>query len=126
MIRYKKVSKHSTATTRATAGSVGYDLYSAVDITLSARCCVLVPTDIALRCPNSVYPRVATRSNMACRFTDVGAGVIDIDYTGNVNVVMMNHSDQDMEVSQGQRITQFVLTRYEVPENCRGPIFQTD
>ena len=53
---------------------------------------------------------------MTCRFTDVGAGVVDIDYTGNVKVVMMNHSKQDIEVSQGQRIAQFVLAKYEVPE----------
>ena len=46
-LRYKKLSKHATVPTRATAESVGYDLYSAVGFTLSARCCVLVPTDIA-------------------------------------------------------------------------------
>ena len=110
-LRYKKLSKHATAPTRATAGSVGYDLYSAVGITLSARCCVFVPTVIALQCPKGIYSRVAPCSSMACRFTDVGAGVVDIAYTGNMKVVMMNHSDQDIEVSQGQRIAQFVLIR---------------
>ena len=123
-LRYKKLSKHATAPTRATAGSVGYDLYSAVGITLSAGCCVLVPTDIALQCPKGVYPRVAPRSSMACRFPDMGVDVVDIDYTGNVKVVMMNHSEQDIEVSQGQRIAQFVLTRYEVPETVEVQSFK--
>ena len=123
-LRYKKLSKHATAPTRATAGSVGYDLYSAVGITLSAGCCVLVPTDIALQCSKGTYPRAAPPSSMACRFTDAGAGVVDIDYTGNVKVVMMNHSDQDIEVSQGQSITQFVLTRYEVPETVEVQSFK--
>ena len=123
-LRYKKLSKHATAPTRATAGSIRYYLYSPVGITLSAGCCVLVPTDIALQCPKGVYPRVAPRSSMACRFTDVGAGVVDIDYTGNVKVVMMNHSEQDIEVSQGQRIAQFVLTRYEVPETVEVQSFK--
>ena len=100
-LRYKKLSKLATAPTGATAGSVGYDLYSAVGITLSARCRVLVPTDISLQCPQGVYPRVAPRSSMACSFTDVGAGVIYIDYTGNVKVVIMNHGEKDIEVSQG-------------------------
>ena len=77
--RYKTLSKHAAAPTRVTAGSIGYDLYSAVGITLSAGCCVLVPMNIALQCPNGVDPRLAPRSSMACRFTDVGAGVIDID-----------------------------------------------
>ena len=57
-LRYKKLSKHATAPTRATAGSVGYDLYLAVGITLSAGCCVLVPTDIALQCPKGVFPEL--------------------------------------------------------------------
>ena len=57
-LRYKKLRKHATAPTRATAGSVGYDLYSAVGITLSAGCCVLVPTDIALQCPKASIPEL--------------------------------------------------------------------
>ena len=77
-----------------------------------------------MQCPKGIYPRVAPRSSMACRFTDVGAGVVDIDYIGNVKVVMMNHSEQDIEVSRGQRITQFVLTRYEVPETVEVQSFK--
>ena len=123
-LRYKKLSKHATAPTRATAGSVAYDLYSAVGITLSAGYCVLVPTDIALQCPKGTYLRDAPHSSMACRFMDVGAGVVDIDYTGNVKVVMMNHSEQDIEVSQGQRIGQCILTRYEVPETVEVQSFK--
>ena len=116
-LRYRKLSKYATAPTRVIAGFARYDLYSAVGITLSAGCCVLVPTDIALQCPEGVYLEcLSPRSSLACRFTDVGAGVVDIDYTVNVKVAIMNHSDEDIEVSQGQRIAQFVLTGYEVPE----------
>ena len=123
-LRYKKLSKHATAPTMATAGSVGYDIYSAVGITLSAWCCVLVPTDIAFQCPKGIYPRVAPTASMACRFTDVGPGVVDIDYTGNVKVVMMNHTEQDIEVSQGQSIAQFILTKYEAPETVEVQSFK--
>ena len=91
--------------------------------TLSAGCCVLVPTDIALQCPKGVYPRIAPRSSLACIFTGVGTCVVDIDYTGNVKVIIMNQSDEDIKVSQGQRIAQFVLTRYEVPETVEVQSF---
>ena len=97
-LRCKKLSKHASARTRVTAGSVGYDLYSAVGITPSAGCCVLVPTGIALQCPKGIYARVTPHSSMAPRFADVGAGVVDIDYTEHVKVVMMNHSEQVPEV----------------------------
>ena len=36
----------------------------------------------------------------------------------------MNHSKQDIEVSQGQRIAQFVLTRYKVPETVEIQSFK--
>ena len=62
---------------------------------------------------------------MTCGFTDVGAGVVDIDYTENVKVAMTNHSDQDIEVSQGQRISQCVLTRYKVLETVEVQSFKS-
>ena len=114
-LKYKKLSENATAPNRATSGSLRYNLYSAVEITLSAGSCMLVPTDIALQPPPDVY-RSAPRSGLATKFTDVGAGVIDIDYIGNVKFVMFNHNDQDIEVLPGDYIAQFILTKFEVPE----------
>ena len=53
---------------------------------------------------------------MAMKNTDVGAGVIDIDYRGNIKVVLLNHSKVSLNISRDDRIAQFVLTRYETPE----------
>ena len=117
-LKYKKLSENAIAPTRATSGSVGYDLYSAVEITLSAGSCILVPTDIALQSPPGVYLRAAPRSGLPTKFTDVGAGVIDIDYIGNVKVVMSNRSDQDIKVLPGDHIAQFILTNLDVPETA--------
>ena len=55
---------------------------------------------------------VAPRSGLAHKhFIDVGAGVIDFDYRGNVGVILFNHSDVDFEVKRGDRIAQLVLER---------------
>lgn len=42
---------------------------------------------------------------------DVGAGVIDYDYRGNVGVILFNHSDQDFTVKVGDRVAQLILER---------------
>ena len=42
--------------------------------------------DITLQCPKNVYPRIAPGSSLAMKNTDIGAGVIDTDYRGNVSV----------------------------------------
>ena len=42
-------------------------------------------------------------------FIDVGSGVVDYDYRGNVGVVLFNHSEEDFVVSKGDRIAQLIL-----------------
>lgn len=46
---------------------------------------------------------------------DVGAGVVDRDYRGNVGVVLFNLSKTDYEVHQGDRIAQLIVERISTP-----------
>lgn len=48
-------------------------------------------------------------------FIDVGAGVIDQDYRGNVGVILFNHSDVDFDVKKGDRIAQLICERITYP-----------
>lgn len=52
----------------------------------------------------------------AKNFIDVGAGVIDEDYRGNVGVVMFNHADEIFEVKKGDRIAQLICEKIYYPE----------
>jgi len=47
---------------------------------------------------------------------DVGAGVIDHDYRGNVGVILFNHSSTDFKVSVGDRIAQLILERIAIAD----------
>ena len=40
---------------------------------------------------------------------NVGAGVIDVDYTGEVKVVIFNHSNEDAHIKRGDRVAQLIL-----------------
>lgn len=74
-------------------------------------------TDIQVQVPEGSYGRVAPRSGLAVKnFIDVGAGVVDEDYRGNLGVVLFNHSDLDFEVKKGDRIAQFICERIFYPE----------
>jgi|TARA_B110000977_G_scaffold165462_1_gene212653 dUTP pyrophosphatase len=58
-----------------------------------------VKTDLSIAIPKGTYARVAPRSGLAWKhFIDVGAGVVDYDYRGNVGVILFNHGDADFEV----------------------------
>ena len=72
----------------------------------------IVKTGISLACPPGTYGRIAPRSGLAVKkFIDVGAGVIDADYRGEVGVVLFNFGDEDFTVNVGDRVAQLVLEK---------------
>ena len=71
-------------------------------------------SEIAL--PPGCYGRIAPRSGLAIKkFIDVGAGVIDADYRGEVGVILFNFSDSDFMVNMGDRIAQLILEKNKTP-----------
>eukprot|EP00002_Diphylleia_rotans_P000526 TRINITY_DN10279_c0_g5_i1.p1 TRINITY_DN10279_c0_g5~~TRINITY_DN10279_c0_g5_i1.p1 ORF type:complete len:163 (-),score=39.27 TRINITY_DN10279_c0_g5_i1:227-715(-) len=117
VLKVKKLSEHATIPTRGSSKAAGWDLYSAYDYVVPARGKELVKTDIAIAVPPNTYGRVAPRSGLAWKnHIDLGAGVVDEDYRGNVGVVMFNHSDQDFKVSKGDRVAQLILERISLAD----------
>ena len=104
--------------TRGSDRSVGYDLYSSEDAIIPCQAGrALVGTGITIVLPDGVYGRVDTRSGLAVKHCiNVGAGVIDTDYTGEIKVVLFNHGEADFEIKKGDRIAQLVLERCETPQ----------
>ena len=90
---------------------------SAHDVTVPAKGKALAKTDLAIAVPEGTYGRIAPRSGLAWKhFIDVGAGVVDADYRGNVGVVLYNHSDVDFEIKAGDRVAQLVLEKIATPD----------
>uniref|UniRef100_A0A2K6FK35 Deoxyuridine 5'-triphosphate nucleotidohydrolase n=1 Tax=Propithecus coquereli TaxID=379532 RepID=A0A2K6FK35_PROCO len=116
-LRFARLSEHATAPTRGSARAAGYDLYSAYDYTIPSMEKTVVKTDIQIALPSGCYGRVAPRSGLAAKhFIDVGAGVIDEDYRGNVGVVLFNFGKEKFEVKKGDRIAQLICERIFYPE----------
>ena len=113
----KKLCYDAIVPTRGSDGAVGYDLYSSEDATVPCQAGrALVGTGITVVLPPGVYGRVAPRSGLAVKHCiNVGAGVIDPDYTGEIKVVLFNHGEKDFEIKKGDRIAQLVLERCETP-----------
>lgn len=131
MLVVKLLSEKAILPKQATSGSAGYDLYSAEDVIIPARGKAVVKTDIALVIPSGYYGRIAPRSGLAANYSiDIGGGVIDRDYRGNIQVIMFNHSDHAYLVGVRDRIAQLILeqhgilfveeTPYIMPDTERG------
>nr|KAF6391825.1 deoxyuridine triphosphatase [Pipistrellus kuhlii] len=116
-LRFVRLSEHATAPSKGSARAAGYDLYSAYDYTIPPMEKTLVKTDIQIALPSGCYGRVAPRSGLAAKhFIDVGAGVIDEDYRGNLGVVLFNFGKEKFEVKKGDRIAQLICERIFYPE----------
>ncbi|XP_056428252.1 deoxyuridine 5'-triphosphate nucleotidohydrolase, mitochondrial isoform X1 [Hyla sarda] len=117
VLRFAKLSEHAFTPTRGSARAAGYDLYSAYDYVIDSQDKAIVKTDIQICVPSGCYGRVAPRSGLAAKhFIDVGAGVIDEDYRGNVGVVLFNFGKEPFVVKKGDRVAQLICERIVYPE----------
>ena len=90
---------------------------SAYEYVVPAHGKVVALTDLQIAVPEGCYGRVAPRSGLAAKkFIDVGAGVIDFDYRGNVGVVLFNFGDEDFKVAKGDRIAQLICEKICYPQ----------
>ena len=102
--------------TRESPKAAGLDLYSAYDVIVPAIGNVLISTDLQIQLPEGFYRRIAPRSGLALQHhIDIGGGVIDQDYRGNLGVILYNHSDVPFAVSRGDRIAQLICEKIYYP-----------
>lgn len=105
----------------ATALSAGLDLRANLEegITLQPMERRLVPTGLSIALPEGYEAQVRPRSGLALKhgITLLNTpGTIDADYRGEIGVIMVNLSDTPFNISDGDRIAQLVIARYEQAE----------
>ena len=98
-LQIRLLTPNGKVLTRITSGAAGYNLYSSEDIKVPLRTRILVSTDIAIQVPPGPYGRIAPRSGLSVKNRiDIGAGVLDKDYRGQIKILLINHSDTEFLV----------------------------
>ena len=75
-----------------------------------------MPTGIYISIPNGYEAQVRPRSGLAIKHGVTvlnSPGTIDSDYRGEIGVILINHSEIDFKISNGDRIAQLVLSAYD-------------
>lgn len=76
----------------------------------------LLPTGLFMELPEGFEAQIRPRSGLAFKH-GIGIvnspGTIDADYRGEIKVLLINFSDQDFEIKNGDRIAQMVIARHE-------------
>ena len=103
---------HPKIPTRGSEKAAGWDLYASKSTIVPANGKAIIPTGIHIAIPDGYYGRIAPRSSMSWkRHTDIGAGVVDSDYRGEIGVVMFNHGNQDLDINLHDRVAQLVIEK---------------
>ena len=122
MIQIKVVNKgHQQLPAYATVQSAGMDLRANLDAPVVLRPFErrLIPTGLYIALPAGFEAQVRPRSGLALKhgITVLNTpGTIDADYRGEIKVCLVNLSQADFIVSDGERIAQMVIARHEQGE----------
>lgn len=99
----------------ATQGAAGMDLCACLEqsVRIPARSKVRIPTGIAIQLPSSdyvglVFPRSGIAAKHGINLAN-SVGVIDSDYTGEIQCVLFNQEEREYVIHPGDRIAQLVI-----------------
>lgn len=129
-LRIKKLTPDAHLPVKGSEHAAGYDLMSTAEVIVPPSGKALVPTGLAMAIPIGNYGRIAPRSGLAAKnFIDVGAGVIDADYRGEVKVLLFNFASTEFKVNPGDRVAQLIIEKYtrtEIEEVTEGDLDATE
>ena len=119
-IRIVNQSRHPLPS-YSTLLSAGMDLRAYLDepVRLTPGARVLVPTGLYISLPQGYEAQVRPRSGLALKkgITVLNTpGTIDADYRGEIGIIVVNLSQEDFIINDGERIAQMVVAQHETVE----------
>lgn len=105
----------------ATENSAGMDIRANLEnpITLQPLERTLVPTGLYIELPVGYEAQMRPRSGLALKqgITLINTpGTIDADYRGEIGVILINLSNQEVTIEHGERICQMIIAKYTQAE----------
>ena len=101
--------------TKAHHDDAGFDLYASRSAVIPPRSQAKVHTGIAATPPLGCYLRVADKSSIATIGLHVRGGIIDPSYTGEIIVLLFNHTDRQQIISKHFKVAQIIPEKISFP-----------
>lgn len=101
-----------------TIASAGMDLRANISeaVILKPLARAIIKTGLFIELPVGVEAQVRPRSGLAAKhgLTVLNSpGTVDADYRGEIGVILVNLSDTDFKIENGERIAQLVIAKHE-------------
>ena len=109
-------SKHHTPE-YSTSLSAGMDLRANLDeaVVMKPLQWALIPTGLFIELPEGYEAQIRPRSGLALR-KGISVlnipGTIDADYRGEIGIILINISEEEFVVNDGERICQMIISEY--------------
>ena len=112
---------HHPLPTYETVHAAGMDLRAFINTPVSIKPLerTIVPTGLFIELPAGIEAQVRPRSGLAAKkgVTVLNSpGTIDADYRGEIKVILVNLSNEEFVINDGERIAQLVIARHETIE----------
>lgn len=121
-IRIKRIDRSLPLPAYQTPGSVAFDIYSRIDMTIAPKTLSRIPTNLIIQTPHGymlvVAPRSSTPSKKGLSIPH-GIGIIDQDFCGpkdEINMQVYNFTEGEVSIQRGERVCQGVFVPIERAE----------
>ena len=121
--QFKKLNINAKIPEYGSKFAAGIDMFSSNEeiINIEPGQRKMIPTGLSMSYDNpNYYMRIAPRSGLTVKNSiDVGAGVIDFDYRGEIMIVLINNGSEDFIVHKNMKVAQMVPTYSISPMNVK-------
>lgn len=93
----------------------GLDLLSPIDIIVKPRSSVVIDTGVHVEIPDGCCGFLRSKSGLMVHHDITSDGTIDWGYNGSIRVKLFNHGEIPYPIHRGDKITQLVIVRIEIP-----------
>ena len=101
---------------QASTKVAGYDPYSVQTSTVKSNCILRINIGLKLQLPMNTYGYIASHNGLVVKYSvHTEGGVIDPDFTGELQVILHNFGTSDFTVYKCDRIAQLILEQFESP-----------
>jgi dUTP pyrophosphatase len=111
-LKYSKSNEDAVTPEYAYPTDSGFDLYSTKDMWIHGLDRALVPTGLHVDIPDGYEIQVRSKSGLALKqglMVLNSPGTVDQGYTGEIQVILFNTTNQKIKINKGQKIAQAVV-----------------
>lgn len=115
-IKVKKIRSNAVLPSYAHIDDAGMDVFSSIEKRIEPGEVALIPIGVAVEIPNGFEIQIRPKSGLALKYgiTILNTpGTIDSGYRGEIGVIIINHGKKTFLVTEGMKIAQMVLCKYE-------------